>query len=131
VAFCRFLVGVSHHTVSHLPYLLAIEYVGVKSRVWPLLVMMASYSAASCLTPFAASAMADWRPLLLLSCLPNVLMIVLGWKWLPESPSWLLCKGKIDDAKKVLTKVAKVNRNYTQVRKVPFNASTSVQTSLR
>ncbi|KAK8735715.1 hypothetical protein OTU49_005281, partial [Cherax quadricarinatus] len=50
----RFLVGTSHHTVSHLPFVLVVEYCGLESRVVPLLTLMISYTVASILTPVLA-----------------------------------------------------------------------------
>ena len=43
-----------------------------------------------------------------IATLPNLITIVL-YKWVPESPSWLLCKGKTEEAEEILTFMAKVN----------------------
>ena len=51
----------------------------------------------------------SWKALLLVATLPNLITIVL-YKWVPESPSWLLCKGKTEEAEDILTFMAKVNR---------------------
>ncbi|KAF2654662.1 general substrate transporter [Lophiostoma macrostomum CBS 122681] len=45
-----------------------------------------------------------WRGPLALQCLPA--LIVIGvMKWLPESPRWLIQKGRHDDARRVLSKL--------------------------
>jgi len=79
VCVCRFLVGAAHHTVSHLPYLLVIEYCGVESRTVPLLMVMVSYSTASMTVPWVAMALPSWRYLAALA--PTaVLPVLLCWK---------------------------------------------------
>ncbi|KAG9153504.1 hypothetical protein Leryth_019783 [Lithospermum erythrorhizon] len=50
-----------------------------------------------------------WRWLLISSCLPPLFVLLLGLI-VPESPRYLIMKGKITDAHKVLEKVALLNR---------------------
>uniref|UniRef100_T1JCC2 Major facilitator superfamily (MFS) profile domain-containing protein n=1 Tax=Strigamia maritima TaxID=126957 RepID=T1JCC2_STRMM len=50
----------------------------------------------------------DWRHLQLAISIPNIFMITYIWL-LPESPRWLISKGKFDQALKVLKKAAKLN----------------------
>merc|ERR1719323_1935715 len=73
LAACRFLVGVAHHTVSHLPYMIAIEYCGKNRRTIPLFTMMASYSAGSLTIPFLTKVFPSWKALLLVATLPNLI----------------------------------------------------------
>ena len=51
----------------------------------------------------------SWKALLLIATLPNLVTIVL-YKWVPESPSWLLCNGKTEAAEEILAFMAKANR---------------------
>jgi len=100
----------AHHTISHLPYLIAVEYCGVKTRTYPLLAVMASYTSASLAIPLLAKILPAWRSLKMIAVFPNLLVIaayILGW--IPESLSWLLSKGKTDQAKETIVSVAKVN----------------------
>jgi len=113
LCICRFLVGSAHHTVSHLPYLLVIEYCGVKTRIVPLLMMMVSYSLASMTIPWIAMALPSWQYLAVLAP-AAVLPVLFCWKVLPESPSWLLVVGREEDAIQQLKIVAKINGNPTQ-----------------
>ncbi|KAF4527764.1 hypothetical protein B566_EDAN016469 [Ephemera danica] len=54
----------------------------------------------------------DWQSLLLCTSLPFVLLF--GYWWLlPESPRWLLSKGRIDEAEEIVQRMAKVN-DFTQ-----------------
>ncbi|CAL4082215.1 unnamed protein product, partial [Meganyctiphanes norvegica] len=110
----RTLVGVSHHTVTHLPFVLVVEYCGVGSRTIPLLTIMISYTMASLITPVLAWAIWDWQILLAVSSAP-ALLIIFAYRWIPESASWQIIKGRSDDARNQLEKVAITNK-----RQVPY-----------
>lgn len=112
--FLRTMVGFSHHTVTHLPFVLVVEYCGLKSRTVPLLTVMATYTLASILTPLLAWLLWDWRHLALITSVPALLFVLL-YRWIPESSSWLITRGKSDAARKQLERVAKVNG-----REVPY-----------
>lgn len=110
IGISRFVVGMAHHTISHLPYLIAVEYCGVRTRTYPLLAVMVSYTFASLAIPLLAKILPAWRSLKMIAVFPNLLVIgayILGW--IPESLSWLICKNKIQRAKETLVSVAKVN----------------------
>lgn len=50
----------------------------------------------------------EWRHLQLVLSAPGILLLVTWW-FLPESPRWLLRKGRVDEADQVLRNVAQVN----------------------
>ncbi|XP_077989789.1 organic cation transporter protein-like [Glandiceps talaboti] len=50
----------------------------------------------------------DWRHLKFAFNVPCIIFLVY-WCFIPESPRWLLSKGKIDKAKKIIRKTARVN----------------------
>ncbi|KAK7108047.1 hypothetical protein V1264_015849 [Littorina saxatilis] len=52
----------------------------------------------------------DWRHLQLAGSLPPVIFLVYWWI-VPESPRWLVSKGRVDEAMVTLSKVARVNGN--------------------
>ncbi|KAK4289554.1 hypothetical protein Pmani_037484 [Petrolisthes manimaculis] len=107
----RFLTGSSHHTVSHLVFVLVVEYCGLKSRVIPLLSLMVSYTLLSIVTSVLAWVVWEWRVLL---CVAPVccLVLTLATRWLPESASWLIAKGRDEDATLQLTRVARINKTH-------------------
>ncbi|XP_076042786.1 solute carrier family 22 member 13-like [Oratosquilla oratoria] len=105
----RVLVGSAHHTVTHLPFVLVVEYCGMNSRAIPLLVIMMSYTCGSILTPVLAWFLWDWRILLGITSAPAVLVFLL-YKIIPESSSWLLTRGRGSTALRQLETVAKVNK---------------------
>ncbi len=102
----------------------AVEYVGTGSRTYPLLALMSSYCAASLAVPFVARALSSWRPLLAVAAAPALAVPLLAWKVLPESPGWLLCKGRVDAARRELEWVARVNGRNGKVRMInPTNVA--------
>ncbi|XP_042216266.1 organic cation transporter protein-like [Homarus americanus] len=104
----RFLVGSSHHIVSHLPFVLVVEYCGLESRVVPLLTIMMTYTTVSIITPALAWVIWDWYTLVLISGI-FPLVLLLTYRWIPESSSWLIAQGKSEAARAQLSTVAKVN----------------------
>ena len=68
----------SHHTVSHLPCLLALEYCGINHRTIPILALMISYSLASITTPLLSSLMTHWTQLALPATVLVLPVIVLS-----------------------------------------------------
>jgi len=75
----RFLVGCAHHTVSHLPFLIVVEYCGVSSRTVPLMMVMVSYTFASMTVPWVAMALPSWRILAVIAS-TLILPVILCWK---------------------------------------------------
>ena len=59
----RLSAGFSHHTVAHLPCLLALEYCGINHRTIPIMCLMVSYCLASISTPLLSSLMSHWSQL--------------------------------------------------------------------
>lgn len=113
----RTLVGSAHHTLSHLPFVLVVEYCGMDSRVVPLLTIMMTYTTASILAPSLAWLVWDWRILALLSSTP-ILLVLLMYRWIPESSSWLITRGRTQLATKQLETVAKINKRTLPGEKV-------------
>jgi len=110
IGISRFMVGMAHHTVSHLPYLIAVEYCGVKTRTYPLVAVMAAYTTASLAIPLLAKILPAWRSLKMIAVFPNLLVIAAHFLgWIPESLSWLLCKNKVEEAQSTIHSVARIN----------------------
>ena len=65
-------------------------------------------SCAQCILPALASLFNNWK-MLLSACSVLNFVIVITFKWVPESPRWLYKIGRVADAKEILEKVAKVN----------------------
>ena len=72
LSLLRLAAGCSHHTVSHLPCLLALEYCGLQHRTLPVMSLMISYSLASITAPLLSSMMIHWSHL----ALPAALLVL-------------------------------------------------------
>ncbi|XP_043241317.1 solute carrier family 22 member 13-like [Amphibalanus amphitrite] len=108
ILLVRFLVGSAHNTVSHLPYVLVIEYCGSAYRTYPLMLLIASWGLGGLLLPWIAYAIWNWRILVVITSAPLLLALAL-YRYIPESASWLMVNGRGDEAREVLQFVASVN----------------------
>nr|XP_029732351.1 organic cation transporter protein-like isoform X1 [Aedes albopictus]XP_029732355.1 organic cation transporter protein-like isoform X1 [Aedes albopictus] len=104
----RALLGIVSVSVTYAGLILAIEYVDGKWRtiagmynLFPLPVSYIMISGIAYLTQ-------DFRSLQLCIGLPGVFLCFL-WFVLPESPRWLLCKGRIAEVKEIVRKAAAFN----------------------
>ncbi len=72
---------------------------------------MFSYSLSSVLTPLLAMYLTSWHWLLIMATLPNLIVLIahFGLKLVPESPAWLLCRGRVKEADGIFRKIANVN----------------------
>lgn len=90
-------------------FVLGMEIVGPTKRSWAGLVFEFFWAAGAMILALAAYLIRDWRHLNLVMSVPPVLF--LSYIWLvPESPRWLLIKGKIQEAEAILQKTARLNK---------------------
>ncbi|KAL0880502.1 hypothetical protein ABMA27_002902 [Loxostege sticticalis] len=90
-------------------YIFAAELVGPKYRVVASATSTSMFAVGQVILGATALGIDNWRNLLMALNIPCFL--VLSYYWiLPESVRWLLSKGKFEEARKVLEKVARVNR---------------------
>ncbi|XP_061103263.1 solute carrier family 22 member 4-like [Conger conger] len=64
------------------------------------------------LLPLMAFFIRDWRMLLIAMAVPGVFNFPI-WRFIPESPRWLLSQGRVEDAEAILRGAAKMNRVTT------------------
>ncbi|XP_075971955.1 carcinine transporter-like [Anticarsia gemmatalis] len=106
----RFIMGMSCDTSMVMAYLIILEYVAPKYRT--LLANMSSgifYTFFAVLLPWIAKYCGHWKTVSLVTSLPLGLAVFTKFI-LPESPMWLLSKGRVDEAvEKVLT-IGRINK---------------------
>ncbi|XP_023226409.1 organic cation transporter 1-like [Centruroides sculpturatus] len=105
----RFLTGLTVLTSSTLAFLLTIEYTGVSQRTMIGMLQGVGWTITAAVSPWILYYVRNWRKMLFICSVPNVLMIFMLW-WVPESASWLLTRGKKDEAIKILNRISAVNK---------------------
>lgn len=104
----RVVGGCFFPALYQLPFILALELMPPKIRTYAGIVVGMLFATGMCLLSALAYALRDWYVLSLASSLPFVLLY--GYYWLiPESPRWLVGRGRIGAAEKVLRNLAKKN----------------------
>ncbi|XP_068149014.1 organic cation transporter protein [Drosophila tropicalis] len=110
-AFTRFMVGASYDTCFTMIYILVLEYVGPKYRTFVGNMSLALfYSPFTMAMPWFALWTTTWRSFSVAATLP-ILLSMFSYCMLPESARWLVSVGHIDDALKILKRVASCNNS--------------------
>ncbi|XP_026466255.1 organic cation transporter protein-like isoform X2 [Ctenocephalides felis] len=99
--FLRFLVGVSGIGAYNTAYTLLSEISGPKHRGWMSIVINLSYAIGMIIISCAYYFFKPWRQLQLATSIPTVLLLIHCWL-LPESPRWLINKGRSKKAAKIV-----------------------------
>lgn len=89
-------------------FILAIESSGPTKRVFSGTLISLMFTFSQVASGLVAMMVPNFRTLLRLLYVPNLLMITFVWL-VPESVRWLMVNGKVDEAKSILTKAAKMN----------------------
>lgn len=121
----RFLVGMCIIPLSEDPYILSLEYIGPRWRTVPIVLWSASYIVFSMVCPWLAYGICNWTYLSIVTSMPLVMVVVLI-KFVPESASWLLTRGRHDDAVMYLRRVAHFNK-----KEIPENIELKIAQNKR
>lgn len=89
-------------------FVMAIEFSGPGQRVFGGTLISAIYSSSQVVTGIVAMFFHNFRSYLQALFLPNFLVLTFVW-FIPESVRWLLTKGKVAQARKIILKAAKCN----------------------
>lgn len=116
----RFLTGAAVGGTLPVDYALTAEYLP-KAQRGRFLVYLESFWAlgtvAMALIAWAvvpAQGTGAWRWIFAINALPGLMGLVVRL-WVPESPRFLMLRGKTEEAKRVLERVARINRAPAQV----------------
>ncbi|XP_056021360.1 organic cation transporter protein-like [Ostrea edulis] len=106
----RFLDGTCGLSYYHGAFIIGMEMVGPSKRLFSGTVILEVYVFGEFLLLIFAYFIRDWRWLQLALAVPMVSTMCYWWsRVLPESPRWLLSRGKNKEAVKILRKAAKAN----------------------
>ncbi|XP_064622968.1 organic cation transporter protein-like [Lineus longissimus] len=107
-AAVRAVAGVSGGAVATIATVLAVEFVGPKWR--PLLSIRFGWRVGNFIIIGLAYLLPQWRLLVVASGLFMFPVFALAIFFMPESSRWLIQKGRYEEASKVLTYVARLNK---------------------
>lgn len=105
----RMIVGAATSGVFLVAYVLALEMVGPKTRMFAGVACQMFFTTGYIMTALFAYYIRNWRWLEIAVSLPGLLFISYYW-FIPESARWLLTKERRDEAEKILESVAKENK---------------------
>ncbi|CAM9241400.1 unnamed protein product [Bubo scandiacus] len=105
----RCVVGASVSGILITALALATEWVGVSSRPKAVLISHCFFAIGQMILAGLSYGIRNWRLLEIAGSAPVFALFFYIWV-LPESARWLVTKGRIEEAKKVLQKAASINK---------------------
>ncbi|XP_003738962.1 organic cation transporter protein-like [Galendromus occidentalis] len=106
----RFITGLTYPSVFSLAFVMASEISGTSERMTSSIICDLAYTFAMTLLPVVAYFARHWWTLQAWMTFPMLLLIGFYWA-LPESPHWLISQGRVDEAEKIIQRIAAVNGN--------------------
>ncbi|KAK3098565.1 hypothetical protein FSP39_020715 [Pinctada imbricata] len=108
--FCvlRFFVGFSCAGLFMTGFVLGMELTGPSKRVWAGVVIEYFFAIGLVVLAGLGYFIRHWK-YIEIACAAPTAFFLLYWWFVPESPRWLLRKGKPEEAKKIILKIAKGN----------------------
>ena len=108
-AVMRFLIGVGMGAIMVVTFTFEVEFMPIRWRA--LLSIMPTWALGVAIFALASYLLENWWHLhLALAAMSSITF--LGWFYLPESVRWLCLKGRLDEARCVLEKVATINGGH-------------------
>lgn len=104
----RLVVGATTSGVFLVAYVIAMEMVGPKDRLFAGVIIMMFFSFGYVLTASFAYFITDWRWLQIGLTLPGILFLSYWW-FIPESARWLLSKNRKSEAMVIIKQAAREN----------------------
>ncbi|XP_054451046.1 solute carrier family 22 member 13 [Pteronotus mesoamericanus] len=107
--FMRFAVATAVSGYALTNVTLLAEWVGPSRRTQAVVLAQCGFSIGQMALAGLAYGVRDWRLFQIAGSAPVLLLFFYFWA-LPESARWLLTKGRVEEAKRVIQKAASVNR---------------------
>ncbi|KAK7872303.1 hypothetical protein R5R35_002760 [Gryllus longicercus] len=108
-AACRVVVGLTIPAIYQIPFIISLELVGPSYRSFVTVMTCLFYTLGLILLSGITYLVRDWVMLTLCTSTPFLLYFIYWW-FLPESPRWLLARGRLEEGAEILEKLAKVNQ---------------------
>ncbi|KAM3960976.1 carcinine transporter-like [Aphomia sociella] len=106
----RFVMGMAYDNCMMMAYLIVLEYVAPKYRTFVSNMAFALfYGSAATALPWIILLCGHWKTIALVTSLPMALSILTPF-FIPESPRWLLSKGRVDDAIIKVRTIGRINK---------------------
>ncbi|XP_069567530.1 solute carrier family 22 member 13-like [Brachyistius frenatus] len=105
----QFMVGIGYGGYRLNGVILATEWIGVSKRSWGACVTQIFGAVGQCVLAGTIYCIRDWRLAQLITAAPLTVVAIYIW-FIPESARWLLDRGRIEEAKQLITKVAAINK---------------------
>uniref|UniRef100_A0A8D9BIE8 Organic cation transporter 1 n=1 Tax=Cacopsylla melanoneura TaxID=428564 RepID=A0A8D9BIE8_9HEMI len=107
-AASRVVVGLTIPAIYQIPFIISLELVGPNYRSAVTVMTCLFYSMGLLFLSVVAYYIRNWIYLTYATSAPFLLYFLYWWV-LPESPRWLLAKGRLEEASKILETLARVN----------------------
>ncbi|KAK7503285.1 hypothetical protein BaRGS_00005550 [Batillaria attramentaria] len=107
----RFFNGASSAGAYTAACVLSLEMVGPNKRLWVGVLIHGTFAAGAVVLDFMAYFIRDWTLLTIVATSPAIFALSYWWL-IPESPRWLIKKGRTEEADRILRKMAKFNGTH-------------------
>ncbi|XP_015597114.2 organic cation transporter protein-like [Cephus cinctus] len=109
-SLCRFIVGFAYDNTFVIMYILVLEYIGPKCRTFVGNMSYGVFYTMGCMClPWIAYYVANWKTLAVVTSVPMCFVILTPWI-VPESVRWLISKGKIEKAVRIIRSIERINK---------------------
>ncbi|XP_054091844.1 organic cation transporter protein [Zeugodacus cucurbitae] len=113
----RFVIGATTSGVFLVAYVIAMEMVGPKKRLYAGIFLMMFFSVGFMLTGAFAYFISEWRTLQIAISLPGLLFLSYYWI-IPESARWLISNNRKEAAIANIQKAARFNKVHLDVDEI-------------
>ncbi|XP_055853828.1 solute carrier family 22 member 4 isoform X2 [Episyrphus balteatus] len=121
----RVIIGFASMTVAVVSFVLVVELVSGKWRTIIGILNILPVAISYILTSGIAYLTRDWRLMQLVISVPWIALLFI-WYCVPESPRWLLARGRLDELVELIERAARMNG-----RTLPSNYRKSLEANLK